>query len=66
MTNTYREFAEAFTIFARYAGYDGVCAEHDEIWAGPDVSVVSAEDKARLAELGWTDGGEGFGFHRFV
>jgi hypothetical protein len=39
-------------------GYDsagsGVCAEHDQLWAGPDdADVVSADDRAALERLGW-------------
>jgi hypothetical protein len=56
-------WVEAFTIFARYPDGANVQAEHDEIWAGPD--TVSADDKARLAELGWLPATEG-GFHRYV
>lgn len=64
---TYAKWIEAFQIFAKYdpEGTD-VAAEHDEMWAGPDPSVVSPEDKARLEELGWRDYEDGNGFHAFV
>ena len=53
----YVGWAEAFTIFAKYAegDIDGVCAEHDEVYAGPSPSVVSDEDKRRLEALGWRE-----------
>ncbi len=44
---------KAFTIFAKYNAEDNVSAGHDEIWAGPDPEVVSAEDLAILESLGW-------------
>lgn len=48
------EFAEGLTIFARYEeGDDYLTPSHDVIHAGPDPSVISAEDLARLEELGW-------------
>lgn len=48
------DWAEAFTIFAKYSdGADHVAAEHDEVFAGPDPDVVSSEDVARLEALGW-------------
>lgn len=64
---SYLELAEAFAIFTR-CDPDGadVSAGHDEMWAGPDPSKVSAEDKARLEVLGWHDYGDGNGFHTFI
>lgn len=63
-------YAEAFLIMSKYGGSEtgyGLTAEHDEMWAGPaDTSVVSADDLARLQELGWTPDEEYGGFHRFV
>jgi len=51
---TYSQFAEAFAIFAKYGDDDfAVCAEHDEIFAGPDPKIVSKEDNNKLKELGW-------------
>jgi hypothetical protein len=50
------EFAEAFMIFAKYGDEShSVQTAHDEIFAGPDPSVVSDEDRARLKELGWME-----------
>ena len=66
--STMRGWLEVFTIFAKYIDADerfNVCAEHDEIWAGPDAEVVTDEDKKRLYELGWTESREG-GFRRMV
>lgn len=60
---TWAGYAEAFAIFAKYEG-QGVCAEHDEIFAGPDPSVVTEADKKRLIELGWNPSEESF--HKFT
>lgn len=52
--SSYKGFAEAFTIFAKYCD-EKVCqvfAEHDEIFA-TNVDGVSEEDRKRLKELGW-------------
>lgn len=50
-------FREGIEILDKYAEDDShkhVYAQHEKIWAGPaDAEVVSAEDKARLEELGW-------------
>ena len=51
--NIYEEFSEAFTIFAKYDTDGYICAEHDEIFAGPNPEIVSEEDKKKLEELGW-------------
>ena len=40
-------------------------AEHDEVWAGEDTEKYSAEQKAELDRLGWTED-EGCGWHRYV
>jgi hypothetical protein len=54
---TYAEYAEAFTIFAKYEeGSFGTDAEHDVIFSGPHYSHVSADDLRRLDELGWRPG----------
>lgn len=66
--STFLGHAEAFLIFAKYEDkyWEGISAEHDEIWSGPsDASRVSAEDRERLEELGWSLDDES-GFHRFV
>lgn len=57
-------WAEAFAVFARYE-CRGISCEHDEIWAGPEAEEVTAEDRLRLEELGWTPSEAG-GFHRYV
>lgn len=64
---TYEGWAEAFTIFAKCAPEvsHGVCAEHDEVLAGPDSEYVSNEDILRLAALGWHANTEG-GFRKFT
>lgn len=65
---------EALTIFKKYqADKPGLgfvvgitAADHDEIWGGPDPSLVSAEDTARLEELGWKNRDDSGRFHSFV
>jgi hypothetical protein len=49
---------QGLTILAKYG--DHVAADHDQIWAGPDVSGVlpdedkiTKEDKKQLKKLGW-------------
>ncbi len=52
---TTRQVIEGLEILERYkdpASAGEVCAEHDVIYAGHDVSV-SEEDRARLDALGW-------------
>lgn len=60
MKKEYREMAEAFTIFAKYdTGW--IQGEHDEIFAGPNPKDVSADDRKRLKQLGWSKhDGDGF------
>ena len=63
---TFAEYAEAFTIFAKYSDEKfAVCAEHDEIFAHVDPEMVSDEDKKRLKELGWNPNDDD-GFSKFV
>lgn len=59
---------EALQIFAKYPDADGwLSAEHDEVWFGPDPSIVSDVDKARLNELGWHPDFDGEStFHKFT
>lgn len=60
---TFAGFSEAFGIFAKYSEkYGMVYAEHDEVCASLDPSVVSPEDTERLSFLRWqaSEGGEGF------
>lgn len=63
-------WAEAFTIFAKYSkdenGFDHVAGEHDEIFAGPNPEIVSAEDKARLSALGWSADNDVECFQKFT
>jgi hypothetical protein len=64
--STYKEFIEAFEIFAKYNSDEyPLCAEHDEIYAWVDDDKVSEEDKKRLDELGWIINSDG-GFKKFV
>lgn len=50
----YTDMARAMEIFASYDGQrEGISAEHDEIFAGPNPLVVSAEHLAELEELLW-------------
>jgi hypothetical protein len=50
----YAAWAEAFAIFANYAGEGGeVAAEHDVVYACPDVEEMTEADRKRLEELGW-------------
>lgn len=53
--NVYERMARAMAIFNSYPVERGgsIHAEHDEMYAGPDPEVVSAEHKAELEELGW-------------
>lgn len=62
---TWAEFAEAFTIFAKYEG-NGVQAEHDEIFAGPNPELVTAEDMKRLEKLGWSPHWTFGSFHKYI
>lgn len=60
-------WAEAFTIFAKYTGdFCPIAAEHDIIYAGPDIDKVSEADKNRLIELGWRIDEDTESFARFV
>lgn len=58
--NTYAAYARAFTIFAEYEPEKtyGVHPSHDELYAGPDPSVVSEAHTEELETLGWTPDGE--------
>ena len=51
---TWADYAKAFAIFAKYGdGAGKTQARHDELLAGPDPELVSAEDCAQLEALGW-------------
>ena len=54
-SNTYEGWIEALTIFNKYEpdAFYPVQPGHDIIYSGPDPEIVDAEDRARLAELGW-------------
>ena len=66
-TKSWAEFAEAFTIFAKYGtGEWGTQPGHDEIHSGPNPSIVSDEDKKRLKELGWMIAEDEDCFHIFT
>lgn len=49
----YQQLARAFEIFASYPGEQHVATDTDQIYAGPNPAVVSAEHLADLAALGW-------------
>ena len=61
---TYDAWIEAFGIFKKYgrSALCDLCAEHDEVYAGPDFEDISIEDAIRLLQLGWTNSDAG----RFV
>jgi hypothetical protein len=69
MPHTSKEWMESFAIFSKYETDDEGQGIHRstiyEVYAGPEPSEVSAEDKARLEELDWHDYGDG-SFHTFV
>ena len=64
MTNS--QAAEAFSIFAGYDGEGPVAVGSDEMFAGPDSSMVTPAHLARLKELGWRLDEESECFHAFV
>jgi hypothetical protein len=56
--STVTEWIRAFEIFKKYTERPDeerfeVCAEHDELWAGPDPITVSDEDREELESLGY-------------
>jgi len=52
--STYSEWAEAFTIFAKYSDENHpLVAEHDEIYAGHNIKQMSPQDAVLLVALGW-------------
>ncbi len=62
-----KQLIEALTILLKYGNpsYPTHC-EHDELWiCGIDSSLVSAEDKAKLDELGFFEDDGGFKSFRF-
>ncbi len=51
-----KNIIEGLQIFAKHCNPEKsyICAEHDEIFAGQDTKdSLTAEDTARLLELGW-------------
>lgn len=63
----YDKISQGFEIFKKYPRHHHyVAAAHDEIFAGPHPAVVSEEDIARLAELGWHPETHGEYFRKFV
>ncbi len=66
-TRSWAGWSEAFAIFAQYSqDYDHVAAEHDIIYAGPPLSMVSEAHKARLEVLGWHEDGDLDCFYHYV
>lgn len=65
---TYRDVITGLEILARAEGYDkhGVCAEHDEIYAGHDATELSEQDLLALEKAGWFRDEEVGGWKRFV
>ena len=52
---TYRTLIEGLELLATLEGRDthGIDAEHDQIFAGPDIDDVPAEMQTKLEALGW-------------
>jgi hypothetical protein len=61
----YEELIRALQIFKEYDSDEFMSAEHDEIHAGPNPELVSAEHIAELEELGWHPS-EWNSFYHFV
>lgn len=58
---------EGLTILAKYATDDHFAAEHDEIYvAGPPPKAMTIEDRAKLAELGFSYDRSLETWHKFV
>lgn len=66
---TFTDYAEAMTIFAKYAP-DATWVlhpEHDQLSASCDFDAVTDEaDRARLEELGWFESSEDSGWMIFT
>jgi hypothetical protein len=54
-----RHILAGLQILSKYED-DTFCAEHDQIWAGPDYEAVSEEDRQAMANLGWFVDGDYF------
>jgi len=71
MKNEWAEWAEAFTIFSKYphtgeSNDELVSAQRDEVFAGPNPSIVDEVDRQRLQELGWDEEVEFECFHKYT
>ncbi len=65
--NPYEKLIRAFEIFQEIGDVgEGIVAEHNVICAGPPAELVSAEQRAELACLGWHAGIGEKGFYHFV
>lgn len=66
--SVYQQWARAFEIFASYPHerFEGVSAQHDEVFAGPDPAVVSAEHLAELEAMNWLADQQYSTFRRFT
>lgn len=63
-----KDLIEAFTILLKYGNPDyPTHCEHDELYVNINPSLVSAEDKIRLDELGFfpSDEHDGFTSYKF-
>lgn len=50
----WQEIADGLYIMAKY-GHVRLLAEHEELYAGPDPTTMSEEDRAALKELHWRE-----------
>lgn len=65
---SFAEYAEAMTIFAKYAP-DATWTlhpAHDELHASCDYEAVQGEDRERLEALGWFESSEDAGWMIFT
>ncbi len=51
--NQYVKLRRALEIFSCYAHEKSICVKHDQLFAGPQPSDVSAVHLAELERLGW-------------
>ena len=65
--NPYEAMIRAFEIFMEAGDVgEGITAEHDKIFAGPPVELVSPEQLAELERLGWHPDESTDSFYHFV
>lgn len=67
-SGSYQNWIDAFAIFLKYDSSESaqVAAQHEVIYAGPDIDNMSQKDIDRLEELGW-DYDEQYGcFYRYT